>query len=702
MKNILNGFILLFSILISAGAAHAQTTSFVYQGKLQDGGAAANGTYEFQFRLYDQASGGNQISLTLSNVQATVQNGIFAVNLNFGAGAFNSQDFRFLEIAVRQSGSGQAYTILNPRQQITSTPFAIRALNAQTAETAIVANDAANLGGIAAAQYVVTTDPRMTDERSPLPGSPNYIQNSTSQQAASNFNVSGEGKAFKFTSVLVNATSEFQQGGARVLQFNAQKSGVVGLFTGTNSTGADNMFVGYEAGKENLSGSFNSFFGSQSGRANTTGLNNSFFGAYSGIQNQTGSNNAFFGANSGLTNETGGSNSFFGSNAGLMNKSGTSNSFFGNLAGQNNSSGLNNSLFGRSAGANIGIAGNNSIFGAYSGESTTSGGNAFFGAFSGQKTSTGFSNVFIGMNAGKENLAGSNNVYIGFNAGGANQSGINNVAVGSNASLANGVSNSVVVGTNALVLQSNTFFVGGTVSNSVLDTDVTVNGEFQSTGTGKFPGGLQGASLSVGGGGMTVGGNATFSGSTTFNGSLGAQTIAASGNGLFQGSLRADTLGVAQLWNGGSTPICVVDVQGYRNIANCSSSRRYKDNIEDYRGGLRVLRSLRPVTFRWKSNGQADVGFVAEEVNEIEPLLNNFNEKGEIEGVKYAQITTVLVNSVKEQQTQIEKLEDRIKRQSEQIELLKMLVCAQNPNAAVCSEKPVAETVNPEAEKENE
>ncbi len=49
-----------------------------------------------------------------------------------------------------------------------------------------------------------------------------------------------------------------------------------------------------------------------------------------------------------------------------------------------------------------------------------------------------------------------------------------------------------------------------------------------------------------------------------------------------------------------------------------------------------------------------DVGFVAEEVNSVEPLLSTYNKEGKIEGVKYAQITTALVNAVKEQQTQIE------------------------------------------------
>jgi hypothetical protein len=124
MKKILSGFIFLVSLFISANSTGAQTTSFVYQGKLQDNGAAANGTYQFQFKLYDAESGGGQVGLTLADIPATVTNGIFAVNLNFGAGAFNSPNFRYLEIAVRLNGSGQPYTTLTPRQQVTSTPLA--------------------------------------------------------------------------------------------------------------------------------------------------------------------------------------------------------------------------------------------------------------------------------------------------------------------------------------------------------------------------------------------------------------------------------------------------------------------------------------------------------------------------------------------------------------------------------------------------
>jgi hypothetical protein len=107
---------------------------------------------------------------------------------------------------------------------------------------------------------------------------------------------------------------------------------------------------------------------------------------------------------------------------------------------------------------------------------------------------------------------------------------------------------------------------------------------------------------------------------------------------------------------------------------------------------LDVINRLRPVTFDWKENGAHDVGFVAEEVNAVEPLFSTFNQSNQIQGVKYAQITTALVNAVKEQQTQIEtqraenqELREQIKKQQTQLDALKSLVCQQNPTAPICA-----------------
>jgi len=182
-----------FSLLIAfvcalAFSAQAQTTAFTYQGKLTDASAAANGNYDFEFRLYD--SGGTQQGATLTRLNVAVTNGIFTVSLDFGLAAFDTVSRRTLEIAVRPAGGG-AYTILSPRQAITAAPLAIRA-NSST--NAVNANNADALGGLGASQYVQTNDARLSDDRNPLAGSTNYIQNSSAlQTGTSNFNINGNG-----------------------------------------------------------------------------------------------------------------------------------------------------------------------------------------------------------------------------------------------------------------------------------------------------------------------------------------------------------------------------------------------------------------------------------------------------------------------------------------------------------------------------
>ncbi|MDD5055596.1 MAG: tail fiber domain-containing protein [Candidatus Peribacteraceae bacterium] len=80
-------------------------------------------------------------------------------------------------------------------------------------------------------------------------------------------------------------------------------------------------------------------------------------------------------------------------------------------------------------------------------------------------------------------------------------------------------------------------------------------------------------------------------------------------------------------------------------LGTCSSSIRYKENVQDLGLGLETIRRMRPVTFRYKSDGTVDLGFVAEEVAAVNPLMA-FYENGIVEGVKYSQITAVLTNAV--------------------------------------------------------
>src|SRR2546423_4893880 len=72
---------------ICAVAAVAQTSAFMYQGKLTDAGAPANGSYLLQFALYttETVGTGSQIGTTITDVPVTAVNGIFTVKLDFGS-----------------------------------------------------------------------------------------------------------------------------------------------------------------------------------------------------------------------------------------------------------------------------------------------------------------------------------------------------------------------------------------------------------------------------------------------------------------------------------------------------------------------------------------------------------------------------------------------------------------------------------------
>src|SRR6185503_10294516 len=104
-----------------------------YQGRLNDMGLPANGAYDLQFKLYDALSGGTQIGTTATLEDVTVSAGILTVTLDFGASAFPGAN-RWLEIAVRPGVSTGAFTLLSPRQPVTSTPYAIKSLDAASAD----------------------------------------------------------------------------------------------------------------------------------------------------------------------------------------------------------------------------------------------------------------------------------------------------------------------------------------------------------------------------------------------------------------------------------------------------------------------------------------------------------------------------------------------------------------------------------------
>lgn len=118
---------------VKIGRAASLGTAFTYQGHLYDANNVANDLYDFQFRLYDSASDGNQIGGDVNVPDVDVIDAYFAVEMDFGLGVFDG-NARWLEIGVRQGGleDPNQYTALVPRQEIKPTPYAQTSIDSDT------------------------------------------------------------------------------------------------------------------------------------------------------------------------------------------------------------------------------------------------------------------------------------------------------------------------------------------------------------------------------------------------------------------------------------------------------------------------------------------------------------------------------------------------------------------------------------------
>src|SRR6516162_6470451 len=113
----------------------------------------------------------------------------------------------------------------------------------------------------------------------------------------------------------------------------------------------------------------------------------------------------------------------------------------------------------------------------------------------------------------------------------------------------------------------------------------------------------------------------------------------------------------------------VIDSKG--QFGTVSSSRRFKEDIQDMGEASRKLLQLRPVTFRYQrpfDDGSKPIqyGLVAEEVADVFPDLVARSADGQIETVKYQVLDSLLLNEVQRQQAEIASLKGQIKDLQEQ------------------------------------
>ena len=69
---------------------------------------------------------------------------------------------------------------------------------------------------------------------------------------------------------------------------------------------------------------------------------------------------------------------------------------------------------------------------------------------------------------------------------------------------------------------------------------------------------------------------------------------------------------------------------------------------------------LTPVDYLSKTNGNREIGFVAEDVEKVDKRLSSY-DRGDLIGVQYDHMVALLTKAVQEQQVQIKELQQQLR-----------------------------------------
>ncbi|PLX01203.1 MAG: hypothetical protein C0594_13865, partial [Marinilabiliales bacterium] len=426
--------------------------------------------------------------------------------------------------------------------------------------------------------------------------------------------------------------------------------------------GAQNVFIGYQAGMNNDE-SMNVFIGASAG-TNSSSVSSILIGKEAGMESATansiligngagkyasGDANTIIGFYSGyLSTNTGAYNSFFGNQSGSYNTTGYNNSIFGYKAGFYNYTGRSNSIFGFESG--LGASSQSydycSFYGSSSGHANTTGDyNTFLGYESGLANTSGYNNTFIGARSGIANTTGLNNICIGYRSGGSNSTGSGNTMVGYYSGYNTTGSNNVMLGNYAGYSEtgSNKLYIDVSTTSSPL-----IYGEFDNNQL-RF---------------NVVKAQVNHSNSGSSSG-LGINNTVTSNIWRIYQSSSSDRLRL--YYN--------TDLRGEFDIASGAYSTvsdiSFKKNIEDYPSVLENVLQLSPKKYHFRSQNNEEVkysGFIAQEIKDIFPELARYDQADDTYTVDYAGFSVVAIQAIKEQQKIIEEIQQELKELKEKVE----------------------------------
>jgi hypothetical protein len=202
----------------------------------------------------------------------------------------------------------------------------------------------------------------------------------------------------------------------------------------SNTTGSRNTAIGFYSLESNTTGNDNTAIGYYTLRDNETGSNNTAIGDVSLNSNTTGSNNTAIGVSTLQLNTTGVSNTAIGSASVQLNTTGVNNTGVGNRSLNSNTTGNSNSAFGDNSLVNNTTGSNNTAIGNFAGHVIPNG----------NPNQTGSDSIFIGVDTRPLANGQSNQIVIGNNAIGH---GSNTVTLGNSSIVTTILRGNVGIGT---------------------------------------------------------------------------------------------------------------------------------------------------------------------------------------------------------------------------------------------------------------
>jgi Chaperone of endosialidase len=320
--------------------------------------------------------------------------------------------------------------------------------------------------------------------------------------------------------------------------------------------------------------------------------------------------------------------------------------------------------------------------GGYPGENTAEGHDALFSLTTGRfntaigfdalfSNTRGYSNTAIGFDALFSNTDGNFNTAIGFDALFINTTGSDNTAVGR--ALLSNTTGSDNVANGALALAQNTTGSGNTANGALaLEQNTTGSGntatgdgalDENTTGNNNTADGVIALENTTGSNNIALGANAGFNLTTGSNNiDIGNAGVAAESNTIRIGSVGTQTKAfIAGIMGSPGPRGMPVFVNAHGQLGTFPSSARFKDEIMPMDKASEAILALKPVTFCYKREIDADrtaqFGLVAEEVEKVNPDLVVKDADGKVYTVRYDAVNAMLLNEFLKEHKKTEKLE---------------------------------------------